>query len=265
MHLTKPSVELIMKPQIVKKGMDRWLKRLNAENYVCDKSESDAENGVMAFAKRCDMAFEPGLNPNVKKVRDDVTEYLTNILSSRHGSVTAHASFTFGIEGVSRVFTGEMNRHAAGMAISEGSMRFISFEDMGLVETEAMRNPKDVFDASITAFLVDSFETVEEKYTAIMNHMKVKGYDDLPFSRKKELTSLARRAIGMGIATGGVWTGNIRALRWICEQRGSKYAEEEILVVAQLILKEMMIECPNLFGDFKIDENGFYSPTYSKV
>lgn len=41
--------------------------------------------------------------------------------------------------------------------------------------------------------------------------------------------------------------------------------EEEILVVAQLILKEMMIECPNLFGDFKVDENGFYSPTYSKV
>ena len=52
---------------------------------------------------------------------------------------------------------------------------------------------------------------------------------------------------------------------WICEQRGSKYAEEEILVVAQMLLATMMKECPNLFGDFRPDEKGFFQPAYSKV
>ena len=265
MHLVKPSVDLIMRPHIVEEGMRKWLTRLKASDYIWNKVENDAENAVMAFAKRCYMAFEPGLNPNVKKVRDDMAEYITNILESKHGSVLAHATFSFGIEGVSRVFTGEMNRHAIGMAISEGSMRFISFEDMGLVETEAMVDPKDIFDELTTYFVKDIFSHTEDQYSGLMEAMKDQGYDDLPFSRKKEVTSLARRAIGMGIATGGVWSGNVRALRWICEQRGSKYAEEEILVVSRLLLKEMIQECPNLFGDFKVDQDGFWAPKYSKV
>ena len=265
MHLVTPSVDLIMRPQVVPEAMERWLARLKAYQYKWSRSESDAESGIMAFAKRCYMAFEPGLNPNVQKVREDLHEYIDNILKSKHGSVLAHAHFTLGIEGVSRVFTGEMNRHSAGTDISEGSMRFISFEDMGLVQTIAMADPKDIFDELTTAFLIKSFTTNEASYKRLMDEMRARGYDDIPFSRKKEITSLARRAIGMGIATGGVWTGNVRALRWICEQRGSKYAEEEILFVSRLILKEMIIECPNLFGDFKVDADGFWAPTYSKV
>ncbi len=265
MHLIKPSVHLLVKPQIVQKGMEEWLSQLGATGYAWKKSNSDAENLTMAFAKRCYLAFEPGLNPNVKKVREDVTEYLTNILKSGHGSVLEHAHFSFGIEGVSRVFTGEMNRHRAGMAISEGSMRFISFEDMGLVETSSMTDPKDKYDEELFLFLEGSFNSIELSYRQLMDSMRAKGYDDLPFSRKKELTSKARRAIGMGIATGGIWTGNVRALRHICELRGTKYAEEEILVVAQAILRIMMEECPNLFGDFSCDNEGFWAPKYSKV
>lgn len=265
MHLVKPSVDLLMAPQVRAEGMNRWLKRLGAEKYIWDKAESDAENAVMAIAKRCYMAFEPGLNPNVKRVRDEITEYLTNILKSKHGSVLAHATFTFGIEGVSRVFTGEMNRHAIGMAISEGSMRFISFDDMGLVETSAMEKPKDIFDEIATQFVCGIFGHTEEAYKNSMTAMREHGYDEQPFSRKKEVTSLMRRAIGMGIATGGVWSGNIRALRWICEQRGTVHAEEEILKVSKLLLGHMIGECPNLFGDFTVDEAGFWGPTHSKV
>lgn len=265
MHLVHPSVDLMMKPQIVPAGMERWLQRLGAENYVWDKSESAAENGIMAAAKRCYMAFEPGLNPNVTRVREDVTAYMDNVLSSRHGSVLEHAMFTLCIEGVSRVFTGEMNRHRAGMAISEGSMRFISFDDLGLVETTTMANPTDEFDLLVTEFVKEGFVLDEQAYKALMNKMRAIGYDSLKMDRKKALTSLARRRVGMGIATGGVWSGNVRALRHICELRGTVYAEEEILVVSQLILKTMMTECPNLFGDFKVDDKGFWTPEYSKV
>lgn len=265
MHLKAPKVTLLARPEIFEVGMAEWLERLGAKNYNWNKTQSAAENMVMAFAKRCYMSFEPGLNPNVQKVREEIAEYLDNILASGHGSVLEHAYFSFGIEGVSRVFTGEMNRHRAGMAISEGSMRFISFEDLGLVITTSMEEPKDAFDEHVNHFLDSSFHADERAYQGLMGAMRLDGYDDLPMARKKELTSKARRAIGMGISTGGIWTGNVRALRHICELRGTKYAEEEILEVSQQILKIMMVQCPNLFGDFTRDEKGLYSPKYSKV
>ncbi len=265
MHKTTPKVFLVAQPQIIGTEMSAWLEEIGAEKYNWQQSNSDAENMIMAFAKRCYMAFEVGLNPNVKKVRDDMKEYLDNILAVKHGSVLAHAHFSFAIENVSRVFTGEMNRHSAGTDISEGSMRFISFEDFGLVETNSMKNPKDKFDEEVNHFIKFSFEDIEEGYTDLMLNLEDMGYDDLPFSRKKELTSKARRAIGMGISTGGIWTGNVRAIRWIIEQRGSKYAEEEILFVSRLMLKKMMKAAPLLFGDFEADKDGFFVPKYSKV
>ena len=265
MHLTEPKVFLLAKPMINEEGMRAWLDHLGAQDYAVHKAQSEAESMVMAFAKRCYMSFEPGLNPNVQKVREDVSDYLDNILRSKHGSVLEHAHFSFGIEGVSRVFTGEMNRHRAGMAISEGSMRFISFDDLGLVETTGMKEPKDQYDDYIAKYLTTAFDSDEKLYSHAMEHLRELGYDELPMPRKKELTSRMRRAIGMGISTGGVWTGNIRALRHICELRGQSFAEEEILVVAQQILAIMVLECPNLFGDFSVDSKGFWSPTYSKV
>ena len=52
----------------------------------------------------CYRSWEPGLNPNVRKVREDQEAYLQNILKQQHGSVLQHASFTFVLHNVSRVF-----------------------------------------------------------------------------------------------------------------------------------------------------------------
>jgi hypothetical protein len=53
----------------------------------------------------CYRSWEPGLNPNVRRVRNDQVKYLENILSMVHGSVLEHASFTFVLHNVSRVFS----------------------------------------------------------------------------------------------------------------------------------------------------------------
>ena len=109
----------------------KWLENLGVENYSIpeDNEYTDAAFLVALAAKQCYLSFEPGLNPNVTKVRKDLTEYLDNILKSGHGSVLEHVTFTFAINNISRVFTGEMNRHRAGWAISERSMRYIRFQD----------------------------------------------------------------------------------------------------------------------------------------
>jgi thymidylate synthase ThyX len=80
-------------------GGTGWLERLDRGELA-----SDAQNLAEFAGKMCYRAWEPGLNPNVSKVRNDHEAYLQNILKSAHGSVLEHASFTFVLHNVSRVF-----------------------------------------------------------------------------------------------------------------------------------------------------------------
>lgn len=123
-NLSNVDIEIfnIAKTQVDREQVRRWLDHIGADGYEIPSQEmaSDPALLIALAAKRCYMSFEPGINPNVTKVRKDMVDYIDNILASGHGSVLAHSSYSFALEGVSRVFTAEMNRHAAGWAISEG-------------------------------------------------------------------------------------------------------------------------------------------------
>lgn len=250
--------------------VQKWLDHLGAGDYEVPYNEVDDPALLVALAaKRCYMSFKPGLNPNVTKVREDLVDYLDNILAQGHGSVLEHATYSFAIEGVSRVFTGEMNRHRAGWAISEGSMRYIRFGDsipywvpLSLRDSEG-----DDFEAAARKIesrrlLEEAFKSQLQIYKRLLDLWQI---DEKNFASKKALTSCFRRIIGMGVATGGVWTGNVRALRHVLAMRCSEHAEEEIQHVFTRIAKMMILELPALFGDFERDKRGFFKPTYPKV
>ncbi len=293
-------------------SVQSWLDSLGVESPVLDTAKPEAISDpallIALAAKRCYKSFEVNetLNPNVTQIRKDWGEYLDNILKTGHGSVLEHAVFTFAIENVSRVFTGEMNRHRAGWAISEGSMRFIRFsESVPYWEPDSIKGP-DVLtteqemnlvgllmgggirrgysdEDKVKAYLSIDFTSVEAKKNATRflfesafesqrNYYSMLEWiwkDELApaskFAQKKELTSLFRRIIGMGCATGGVWTGNVRALRHVITMRCEPAAEEEILHVFSRIAKMMSEAEPMLFGDFTQDENGHWRPKYKKV
>src|SRR4051812_15905467 len=103
----------IAKTKVNNEEVIRWLRHLEVESFRFPSMNEcmDAAFLVALAAKRCYKSFEVGLNPNITKVREDLTEYLDNVLKQRHGSVFEHSVFSFAIEGVSRVFTEEMNRH----------------------------------------------------------------------------------------------------------------------------------------------------------
>lgn len=234
---------------------------------------SEPETLVALAAKRCYLSFEVGLNENVTKIRKDWFEYLTNILKSGHGSVLEHASFTFAIEGVSRVFTAEMNRHRAGMAISEGSMRYIRLTDLKYWLPDMLTCGRDMDDRSAQLETIkifrETFQHTEERMRYLeviwgINDVDDDGKPKMAFHKKKLLTSMFRRLIPMGVATGGVWTFNLRALRHIMALRTSPGAEEEISRVMHLIGTYIMEQNKILFSDFK-DEEGHLVPQWPKV
>jgi thymidylate synthase (FAD) len=59
----------------------------------------------------------------------DVRGFLEKILSLGHLSVLEHASFTFGIEGISRVTTHQLVRHRVA-SFSQQSQRYVSHKEM---------------------------------------------------------------------------------------------------------------------------------------
>ncbi len=251
-----------------------WLDTIGATTYEPPQSNNDDLDPALVIAlaaKRCYMSFEPGLNPNVTRVRSDLVEYFDNILKSGHGSVLEHATFTYAIEGVSRVFTAEMNRHRAGWAISEGSMRYIrmtggtipywipeSIQDAP-DDSPSLRNRK----AMSRVLFQRSFDFAAKQYRELLDLWDMDDTDK-DFAYKKKVTSCLRRIIPIGVATGGVWTGNARALRHVLAMRCSPAAEEEICHVFSRIAAELIADFPHLFGDFTLVD-GHFTPKYPKV
>lgn len=252
-----------------------WLTDLGANEFLesyydGDYDEiSDPAMLVALAAKQCYMAFQPSLNPNLTKVRKDMVDYLDNVLKQQHGSVLEHAVFTYAVNGCSRVFTGEMNRHRAGVGISERSMRYVRYENIEFWMPECFRDKEgDSYDLRMKKMRSrDELQIAFKGQEVMMKEFADIWKEELAgtdFHTKKVLTSAFRRGIGMGIATGGVWTLNARALRHVLALRTSPGAEEEIVHVCMKIGRDMIEHCPELFGDFN-EQNGSLVPAYWKV
>lgn len=270
MHQVEPQIFLIAKTAPDQAEMRSWLDFLGADQFTLPPQETATIGTLLTTlaGKRCYMSFQVGLNPNITRVRQDLTAFIDNILEVGHGSVIEHVNYTFALENVSRIFTAEMNRHRAGMAVSEGSMRYIRYADLpywippSLQDDEA--DPPDLRQAKqqSRAIFERAFQQMEANYQDLL---AVWEYDTLrKFKEKKKLTSLFRRIIGMGVATGGVWTGNLRALRHIFTMRCDPAAEEEICYIASMMLERMIEAEPDIFRDFH-KVNGYWQPKHWKV
>lgn len=268
------SVHCIAKTAVDRDAVRSWLDELGADEFEVPDEEVVADPALLVAlaAKQCYLAFQPGLNPNVSKVRQDMVKYLDNILNQAHGSVMEHSTFTFAINGCSRVFTGEMNRHRAGVAISERSMRYIRYtpESISFWMPECFReNPEDTPEIKTKKelsrnLMLASFAIQGETMQNFAEIWAKELSPESKFHAKKVLTSAFRRVIGMGIATGGVWTLNLRALRHIIALRTAPGAEEEIVHVFKKVGAIMIKDLSEIFGDFK-EVDGALVPKYWKV
>lgn len=251
--------------------VNRWLSFIGVDEYEIPNGISDPALLVALAAKRCYKSFEPGLNKNVTKVRSNMIDYFDNILASRHGSVLEHSVYTYAIENVSRVFTAEMNRHRAGWAISEGSLRFIRFDENIPYWLPTSLRPNDSDDKDLAErkeatrnIFARAFAMQEDFYGDLLRVWDMDN-SDKNFHYKKVVTSCLRRIVGMGVATGGVWSGNIRALRHVISMRTTEGAEEEIFHVFGRIADDIINREPLMFGDFEQESNGVWSTKNWKV
>lgn len=262
MQNVKPQVYLINRPSLDYEEIAAYLEEVGGSRWLerIDRGETFDSEDLIEFAGRiCYRSWEPGLNPNVTRVREDQEGYLKNVLASMHGSVLEHASFTFVLHNVSRVFTHDHVRHRVGVGISQESLRFVRLDDFPFWWPDWTEG-----DAELRERGESLLKQMEEFQNWMAEHFKL-DEKDTSFHEKKLKTSFMRRFAPQGVATGLVWTANLRTLRHVIELRTSSQAEEEIRLVFNRIGEIMKAEAPVLFGDYEVNDQGEWIPGWRKV
>ncbi len=267
MREVTPKVWKIAETKLDQSQVNNWLEYLDGTECLSHVTGNDGERLIELAGRRCYKSFKPGLNPNVSKVRKDSEEYHKNTMSAKHGSIDEHVSVTFAIEGVSRILTHELCRHRAGTAFSQESLRYVRLNNIEFWVPQIFSQfGEDIAKRSVelSKKTVEHLEQVQQEFADLFQIEQISKFDI-----KKKLTSAFRRLAPEGLATGIVFTANIRALRHIVEVRTSRHAEEELRLVFGMVAEIMMRDYPLVFGDFtKVDTgDGLfeYIPEFSKI
>lgn len=231
--------------------LQEYLDDIGANEYECN-AESDLDKLIEIGGKVCYRSFQPGMNANVSRVREDNREYLANINKMSHGSVREHGSITFVFANVSRVFTHELVRHRVGCAISQESLRFVRLTDLGFWIPPSVRTFDPTCDGGEhqgegEKLFIETVKHLEKVQQRLAEIYEVEGWTN--FAMKKKLTSMFRRLAPIGLATSVVWTANVNTLRHVIQARTSPHAEEEIRVVFDAVGQWCVDLAPNIFGD----------------
>jgi len=244
MKTVEPKVFLVGETRIVEEGLRAYFEHLGVPEWETD-APSDPERLCEVYGRLCYRSFEPGLNPNVTRVRDGNQPYLSNIVASGHGSVLEHPVLNFIFADVSRVFTHELVRHRAGTAISQESFRYVRLDRLSAyVPTHIQESEAGM---ALYVKTLEQLEGIQRELAALYGVEEEKKFD-----RKKKLTSAFRRVAPMGLATTVGWSGNFRALRHVIETRTAPEAEEEIRFVFGQVYDLVQQRYPNVLGDYEI-------------
>lgn len=247
--MTEIAVHMLSKPTIDSGEVVRYLRGVGAESWIERRIGRPAGEVLTEFAGRlCYRSWKPGLNPNVTRVREDIDDYLLNLLRQGHGSVLEHVNVSFVLSGVSRVLTHELVRHRAGVAVSQESMRYVRVDEgIPFWFPQWAREDEELMER--TGAMLESMEELQDWLTAHFELDK----EGTPFSEKKHKTSFMRRFLPEGVGTSIMVTANLRAWRHIVEARTAEGAEEEIRYVAGLIGSKLRETYPALMSDYDED------------
>ena len=246
MDFAEPKVFLVGETRVVEEGLQGYLDHVGAPGWQTDAA-SDGERLCEMYGRMCYRSFGPGLNPNVRRVRQGNAAYMGHIVEVGHGSVLEHAVLNFVFADVSRVFTHELVRHRSGTAVSQESLRFVRLDRLSAYVPLEIRECEEGM--TIFAETLRQLEAIQQRLAAVYAID-----DEAQFDRKKKLTSAFRRVAPIGVATTIGWSCNFRTLRHVIERRTDPAAEEEIRLVFGRVYEIVKERYPNVFADYTVED-----------
>lgn len=167
--------------------------------------------------------------------RDDQSEFVSRILSMGHESVLEHASFTFAMEGVSRVLLAQITRHRLA-SFSVQSQRYVSYEKgFGYIIPPKI----EALGEDAVAEFERQMDTMHQWYTGWQEKLGAGegGNED------------ARFVLPGACETRMMVTMNVRELRHFFSLRMCSRAQWEIRALATEMHRLCMEIAPALFAD----------------
>lgn len=258
-YLGQPGVVLLSKPQFRVRGLKGFLdgfpEELQFRSYIDDEpiGNTGEDGGELAktSGQLCYMSFGPNRTKNA-----EAQKYINNILSSGHGSVLEHPQYTFLIYGAGRDFTHELVRHRTGVAFSQVSQRYVDGLVLRFVERPEYQN-----DAELHEMFLDRIDRTAADYDELARMLAERqaGGDAALSSGKrtemrKKVNQAARSSLTNETEAPILFSGNIRALRHVCEMRANGAADVPIRGVTTRIFLAMQRIEPTLFADYKLYE-----------
>lgn len=187
----------------------------------------DPEQAVSLAARLCYSPVSIGdLRERISG--SDIRSFLEKILSLGHHSVLEHASFTFGIEGISRVTTHQLVRHRIA-SFSQQSQRYVSH--------------KEKFDIVVPPS-VSSNEEISGKFSALIRDIH-QLYAEMVVSGIP--AEDARYILPNAAETKILVTMNARELFHFFRLRCCERAQWEIRAMAVEMLKLVKVVAPVIF------------------
>ena len=208
------------------------------------------EHTVASAAKLCySSSTISGLRENLTD--EQASKFVEMLAEIGHESPIEHASFTFGIEGVSRSLLAQITRHRMA-SFSVKSQRYVregSFEYVTPPEIEAIPEAKELYD--------EIMAEDQRKYDRLAEILKEKhiktfmaeGKDEKTATKLAEKKAIedARFVLPNSCETQMVMTMNARSLMNFFKHRCCNRAQWEIKDIADQMLKLVLEVAPNLF------------------
>lgn len=183
---------------------------------------------------------------------EKTARFLTMLSDLGHASPIEHASFTFGIEGVSRTLLAQITRHRIA-SFSVQSQRYVRLDDFRYVippEIEAIPEAKAAFIESMNEDArryLDLVQKLEDGHTA---RLMAEGLPEKQARAKasKQANEDARFVLPNACETKMVMTMNCRSLQNFFNLRCCNRAQWEIRAVADEMLKLVLPLAPHIFA-----------------
>ena len=203
--------------------------RVELIRHTISPEESVALGAKLCYSKAsiCDL--------KEKIERKDQAEFVQKLLDMGHESVLEHASFTFGIEGVSRVLLAQLTRHRLA-SFSVQSQRYVSYEKgFGYIIPPkiAALGPEE------TSEYHRQMETLQEWYHEWQKKL----------GEGEEGNEDARFVLPNACETRILMTMNVRELRHFFSLRMCNRAQWEIREMARQMHRLCLEVAPALFRD----------------
>ena len=236
--------ETIVNPDAMRSALETIGASKEAKERFLKTHGTDGQTLIEFAGRICYESYEPGLNPNVTRIREDPSDYFKNILTRGDGSIIEHSYCSFAILNVSRVCTHEIVRHRVGTAISQESLRYVRPPEIKFwIPDELHEEQRHAMERAV--------DDAERAYRELEQKIP---WEKLSMDQKKRLTSALRRVLPDGLATNLIWTANHRTLRWVIEMRTDPAAEVEIRMVFNQIAEICKKDYPYLYSDFVVTE-----------